>query len=86
MKIAVIAVTISKLWYELDKLLNCTYVYYADDKKHPTMDLVLDEEHLVTIAETFDDGWDKTIAPALDIEDKIKTIKKMYKGKPDLQK
>ena len=42
------------------------------------------DTHLVRIAETFEDDWDETVAPALGLtEDEIKRIKKK---KPDLQK
>ena len=57
------------------------------------MKLVLDEEHegedrhLVRIAETFDEDWDKTVAPALGLTpEEIKTIKKKFKPKPEMQK
>ena len=52
--------------------------------------LVLDEEHegedthLVRIAATFEEDWDKTVAPALGLTaDMIKAIKKKYKAKPE---
>ena len=57
------------------------------------MSLVLDEEHggedthLVRIAETFEDDWDKTVAPALGLtEREIERIKRKRREKPDLQK
>ena len=69
------------------------YKHYAKYAPRGKMSLVLDEEHggenthLVRIAETFEEDWDKTVAPALGLtEGEIKTIKRKYRGKPDLQK
>ena len=66
--------------------------YYTLAKKFPRhkINLVLDvdnegeDTHLVRIAETFEDDWDKTVAPALGLTaEEIITIKREYEDKAE---
>ena len=54
------------------------------------LNMILDEEHrgedthLVRIAETFEENWDTTMAPALGLTaEEINTIKRKYRNKAE---